>query len=65
MGRGDAPKEDGAGPVQPVAMGRGFETKPTQPIEYIDEIGKSLSARNGSKLPFLERSQLAFEVCHS
>jgi hypothetical protein len=48
--------------MQSAAMGRGFETKPTQHIEYIDERGKSVSARSGSKLPFLERSQLAFEV---
>ena len=51
--------------MQSACAGRGFETKPYQPIEYIDETGNSVSARSGSKLPFLERSQLAFEVCHS
>ena len=45
--------------------GRGFETKHTQPIEYIGETAKSTSTRNGSKLPCLEGSQLGLEVRNS
>ncbi len=49
-------------PVGQAVSALSFETKPPQPIEYINETGRSMSVRNGSKLAFLERPQLAFEV---